>query len=198
MTNKILVYPGAGWDTSFSTLPIRKYERYILIDALPATPHYVPDQPGWLFTSSKERFFNVLEAAYGKLRAHDEERGVLYLGNNVEYWYNVDTNALLPGEGPLPQNKEYDVYLSGFLPDWCQHHFGPKSLVYVFKMWSFRAVLERKYSSKKRHVNLTGLVSTREGVTENERILEAVFEKENAAGTESANGGDGFCEMVCR
>lgn len=153
--NTTLLYPGAGWDASFLTLPIRKYDRYILIDSLPETPHYKEGQPGWSFTLTKERFFNVLEAAFGKVRLHDEKAGVFFFENNIEYWYNLDTNTLTPGQGPLPPKKNYDVFFSGFLPNWDKNFFGPKTLVYVYDIWDFKAVIQKKYVSKKRLVNLT-------------------------------------------
>ena len=73
---KTLVYPGAGWDDSFLHLPLKKsYDKYILIDALPAKPHYEPGQPGYMFTESPQRFFNTLIEVFGQggKVTHDEK-----------------------------------------------------------------------------------------------------------------------------
>jgi hypothetical protein len=70
------------------------------------------------------------------------------------------------------------VFLSGFLPRWDKRFFGPKTLVYVYDIWSFKAVVQEKYVSKKRLVNLTMYRRRNWDEDEDETILEMALEKE--------------------
>ena len=179
---KALVYPGAGWDDSFLHLPIPDYDKYILMDQIPANPYYQPGQRGYSFTHSPERFFNVLREVFGHggVVVHDEESRIMYFdATKVEYHYSVDVNALIPGTGPLPEHKNYDVFISGYFPTWDRAFFGKTSKVYVFNVWDFSAVAKQKYTAKKNLVDLTGY--TQDGddeLEEMDRILRNVMEKE--------------------
>lgn len=70
----------------------------------------------------------------------------------------MDVDKLVPGESPFQADKNYDVLLSGFLPTWNQQFFGKSCTVYVYSMYSFYAVVEERYTAKKKQVDLSGCV----------------------------------------
>jgi hypothetical protein len=105
-----LVYVGAGWDNSFLTC-MPQYDRYILVDALPATPHYTSEHAGYAKSCDKETFFATLRDAFGPCVKHDAN--IMYFDKNIEYHYSTDADDFLK-QGCLPADA--DILIRGFIP----------------------------------------------------------------------------------
>lgn len=73
---KSLVYPGAGWDSSFIECFRNRYSNFILIDALPGNKYYPSQCNGYQFSKDRETFFNTLidKFADGANYEHNEEK----------------------------------------------------------------------------------------------------------------------------
>lgn len=106
---KNLIYLGPGWDNKFLQF-MPDYDNYILYDALPKIPHYIPGQPGYRHTRNPYVFKKRLVKAFGPIIPHHHSRKTWYFDNNVEYHYSCDVellNRLPPG----------DILLRGYHPD---------------------------------------------------------------------------------
>jgi hypothetical protein len=108
-----LVYAGAGWDSDFLNC-IQGYERYILFDALPAKPHYTPEQAGYSRSRDSTTFFETLCDAFGTIVKHDREENIICFENNIEYHYSMNADDFLQ-QGHLPADA--DILLRGFIPE---------------------------------------------------------------------------------
>ena len=108
---KTLIYAGAGWDAEFLRV-FYKYTRYVLIDALPAKPHYEPGQHGYVKCHNQEAFFKTLQDTFGKFWRHDEDNKVLYFDRGVEYWYSCDAED----EDTISKLPDGDILVRGYCP----------------------------------------------------------------------------------
>ena len=106
-----LVYAGPGDDDSFLKM---KYDRYILIDALPKHHHYKEGTSGYQI---QKNFFECLKNKFGPYIEPTHQKNLLYFSKyNILYFHSTKLEDFELSEFVGNEEKK-DLLLKGYHPN---------------------------------------------------------------------------------
>lgn len=106
MTERTLIYPGAGWDFDFyQYFKSKGYSKFILYDTLPEYKHYRKEHAGW---AKQEKFFETLKEEFGEYDQNVEEKCLTFPSKNIKYYYSTNAELITVPDG--------DIFIRGYMP----------------------------------------------------------------------------------